>query len=104
MDTISSQSSTELPIVMSEEQFIYFTSQSMLLVLYLSLPVVVVTTAIGLLAGLFQALTQIQDQSLPFGLKLVAVIIVLLITGGWIAQELLNYVEQLYRIIPQIHA
>ena len=89
---------------MSEEQFIYFTSQSMILVLYLSLPVVVVTTAIGLLAGLFQALTQIQDQSLPFGLKLVAVIIVLLITGGWIAQELLNYIEQLYRIIPQIHA
>ena len=89
---------------MSEEQFIYFTSQSMLLVLYLSLPVVVATTVIGLLAGLFQALTQIQDQSLAFGLKLVAVVIVLLMTGGWVGQELLNYMDQLYRIIPKIHA
>ena len=89
---------------MSEEQFIYFTSQSMLLVLYLSLPVVVVTTVIGLLVGLFQALTQIQDQSLAFGIKLVAVIVVLLMTGGWVTQELLNYIEQLYAIIPQIHA
>lgn len=89
---------------MSEEQFIYFTSQSMLLVLYLSLPVVVVTTVIGLLVGLFQALTQIQDQSLAFGLKLVAVIVVLLMTGGWVTQELLNYIEQLYTLIPQIHA
>ncbi len=89
---------------MSEEQFIYFTSQSMLLVLYLSLPVVIATTVIGLLAGLFQALTQIQDQSLAFGLKLVAVVIVLLMSGGWIGQELLNYMDQLYLLIPKIHA
>lgn len=89
---------------MSEEQFIYFTSQSMILVLYLSLPVVVVTTVIGLLAGLFQALTQIQDQSLAFGLKLVAVVIVLIMSGGWIGQELLNYMDQLYKVIPTIHA
>jgi type III secretion protein S len=89
---------------MSEEQFIYFTSQAMLLILYLSLPVVITTTVIGLLVGLFQALTQIQDQSLAFGLKLVAVMIVLLVTGGWVTQELLNYIEQLYAIIPQVHA
>jgi type III secretion protein S len=89
---------------MSEEQFIYFTSQAMLLILYLTLPVVITTTVIGLLVGLFQALTQIQDQSLAFGLKLVAVMIVLLVTGGWVTQELLNYIEQLYAIIPQVHA
>jgi type III secretion protein S len=89
---------------MSEEQFIYFTSQAMLLILYLSLPVVITTTVIGLLVGLFQALTQIQDQSLAFGLKLVAVMIVLLVTVGWVTQELLNYIEQLYAIIPQVHA
>lgn len=76
----------------------------MLLVLYLSLPVVIVTTVIGLLVGLFQALTQIQDQSFAFGLKLVAVILVLLMTGGWVAQELLNHIEQLYAIIPHVHA
>ncbi len=89
---------------MSEEQFIYLTSQAILLVLYLSMPVVIVTTVIGLLAGLFQALTQIQDQSLAFGLKLVGVVIVLIITGGWVGQELLNYIDQIYQLIPNIHA
>jgi type III secretion protein S len=88
---------------MSEEQFIQFSSQAMLLVLYLSLPVVIVTTLIGLLAGLFQALTQIQDQSLAFGLKLIGVIAVISITGGWIGQELLNFSNQLFLMIPQAH-
>lgn len=87
---------------MTEEQIIYFASQSLLLVLYLSLPVVVAATVIGLLVGLFQALTQIQDQTLAFGLKLVGVIMVLLFASRWMGHELLLFTDQMYVLISTV--
>lgn len=87
---------------MTEEQIIYFASQSLLLVLYLSLPVVVAATVIGLLVGLFQALTQIQDQTLAFGLKLVGVILVLLFAARWMGHELLLFTDQMYILISTV--
>lgn len=87
---------------MTEEQIIYYASQSLLLVLYLSLPVVIVATVIGLLVGLFQALTQIQDQTLAFGLKLVGVIIVMLFASRWMGNQLLLFTDQMYILISTV--
>lgn len=87
---------------MTESDLIYYASQSMYLVLVLSLPVVLTTTIVGLLVGLFQALTQIQDQSLPFGIKLVAVIFVFILTASWLGQELLAYATKLMKSIPYV--
>ena len=47
--------------------------QAMLLVLWLSLPPIVVASVVGILFSLIQALTQIQEQTLSFGVKLIAV-------------------------------
>ena len=66
---------------MNEAVIIHFTSELLWVVLILSLPVVVVASAVGILVSLFQALTQIQDQSLQFLIKLVAVCITLI--TGW---------------------
>ncbi len=90
--------------MLSESELIHFTSQSMLLVLYLSLPVVLTATVVGLLVGLFQALTQIQEQTLSFGIKLVAVIVVLMFTAGWMGTELLNYTDRLMEAISRVRA
>ncbi|MFK8067908.1 MAG: type III secretion system export apparatus subunit SctS [Gammaproteobacteria bacterium] len=87
---------------MTEEQIIHFASQSLLLILYLSLPVVLVATVVGLLVGLFQALTQIQDQTLAFGLKLVGVIIVMLFTARWMGHELLLFTDQMFLMISTV--
>ncbi len=87
---------------MNEEQIIHFASQSLLLVLYLSLPVTIAATVIGLLVGLFQALTQIQDQTLAFGLKLVGAIIVILFTAHWMGRELMLFTDQMYVMISTV--
>ncbi|MES2870938.1 MAG: type III secretion system export apparatus subunit SctS [Pseudomonadota bacterium] len=64
--------------------------QGMLLVVVLSAPPLIVAVVVGVLTSLIQALMQIQDQTLPFGIKLVAVGITLALTGRWIGVELMQ--------------
>ena len=54
------------------DELIYAGNKALQLTLILSLPPVIVATLVGLLIGLFQTVTQIQEQTLPFGIKLVA--------------------------------
>ncbi|KOC91604.1 EscS/YscS/HrcS family type III secretion system export apparatus protein [Winslowiella iniecta] len=61
------------------------------LVLILSAVPVVVATVIGLLVGLFQTVTQLQEQTLPFGIKLLGVCICLFLLSGWYGETLLSY-------------
>lgn len=85
---------------MREDNLLYFTSQAMQLVLYLSLPAIAAATIVGLLIGLFQALTSIQEQTLPHGFKLVAVIFAIAATIQWFGPELYAYTIQMF---DQIH-
>lgn len=76
---------------MDEAVIIQLTSQMMWLVLLLSLPVVVVASVVGVLISLIQALTQIQDQTIQFLIKMLAVAVVLALTFHWMGDVLLNY-------------
>lgn len=62
-----------------------------MLTLLLSMPPIIAASAVGLLISLIQALTQIQEQTLPFAFKLVAVIICILLTSRWMGIEIYNY-------------
>lgn len=75
---------------MSEALIIDFTIKAMMLVLWLSLPPILVATVAGVLVSLVQALTQIQEQTLGFTIKLVAVVVTMLFTASWIGGELYN--------------
>lgn len=57
------------------DELIYASNKAMELILKLSLFPVAVATVVGLVVGLFQTVTQIQEQTLPFGIKLIAVIL-----------------------------
>ncbi|MBP2168822.1 type III secretion protein S [Erwinia toletana] len=61
------------------------------LVLILSAAPVMVATIIGLLVGLFQTVTQLQEQTLPFGIKLLGVCVCLFLLSGWYGETLLAY-------------
>lgn len=87
---------------MSEQDIIYHIEQAMLLVLLLSLPTIVVATGVGLLVALFQALTQIQEQTLSFGIKLAAVIVTLTLTARWLGIEMQNFTLQAFNSIAGI--
>jgi type III secretion HrpO family protein len=76
--------------------------KAMVLVLLLSLPTLVVATSVGLLVSLLQALTQIQEQTLSFGLKLIAVVVTLLLTATWVGAELLQWSILLFDQFPAL--
>jgi type III secretion protein S len=73
--------------------------EGMLLVVLLSAPPLIVAVVVGVLTSLVQALMQIQDQTLPFGIKLVSVGITLLITGRWIGVELLQLLRRAFEMM-----
>lgn len=58
--------------------------------------------AIGLVIGMFQAATQINEMTLSFIPKLLGLVIVLIFTGHWILSLLVTYTRQLYEDIPQL--
>jgi type III secretion protein S len=81
----------------SVEAIVVLARQALLLSLILSLPVVITAGIVGLLVGLIQAVTQLQDQALLMALKLSAVIAVLFVTGGWMSGELVSIFEKSIR-------
>jgi len=77
---------------------VYLAKQALILSLILSLPVILVASIVGLLFSLFQALTQIQDQTLSFAIKLVFIMITLYLTINWIAVQLYQYTLMIYAV------
>ena len=63
----------------------------LLLVLLLSAGPVAVATLVGLLIGLFQTVTQLQEQTLPFGAKMLAVVLTVLVLLGWMSRMLIDF-------------
>ena len=76
---------------MGEGEIVQHASNALLLVLILSLPPIVVAALVGLLVSLIQALTQIQEQTISFAFKLVAIVITLFLTMGQLGEELFAY-------------
>ncbi|AZF19481.1 MULTISPECIES: type III secretion system export apparatus subunit SctS [unclassified Pseudomonas] len=73
--------------------------QGMLLVVVLTAPPLIVAVVVGVLTSLIQALMQVQDQTLPFGVKLVAVGVTLIMTGRWIGVELIQLINLTFDMI-----
>jgi type III secretion HrpO family protein len=80
---------------MNDVYFTFATNKAMVLILILSLPPLAVAAAVGLLFGLFQAATQIQEQTLSFAFKLVAVIAVIILVSRWAGGQLFFYARDL---------
>jgi flagellar biosynthetic protein FliQ len=68
----------------------------------LSAPILVVTLAVGFGISLLQAVTQIQEVTLTFVPKLVAVAVVIMLAGNWMLGEMISFTGELYEIIPRM--
>ena len=77
-----------------------FFQQGLWLIIILSAPPLLVATLCGVVVSLVQAITQIQDQTLPYVVKLMAVAITLGISGRWIGSELLQVANAAINLIP----
>ena len=67
--------------------------------LKLGAPILLLTMVTGILVAIFQAVTQIHEQSLSFILKLIVVVLVLLIGGGWMLETLLEFSRYLFTLM-----
>jgi type III secretion HrpO family protein len=72
-------------------ELIALAQQALLLSLLVSLPVLVVAAAVGLLSAIFQAATQVQDAALGHLPKFVAVTIALALVGPWMGRQVLGF-------------
>jgi type III secretion protein S len=76
--------------------------RALLLTLWLSLPTIVVASVVGTIFSLLQALTQIQEQTLSFAIKLIAVCFTIYLTARWVGGEIFNYTVSLFEAIPTL--
>ena len=77
---------------------------SLLLVIKLSAPPLIAAIVSGVLISLIQTLFQVQDQTLPFAVKLISVAVVLSMMGGWIGSEISELMGLIFRYIPDVGA
>lgn len=76
--------------------------KALLLTLWLSMPTILVASVVGVLFSLIQALTQIQEQTLSFGVKLIFVGITIFLTSRWMGGEIYNYTVFLFDSFPSM--
>jgi type III secretion protein S len=85
---------------MSPETALHQITESMMLVMLLSMPPIVVASLVGIVISLIQALTQIQEQTLSFAIKLVAVAVTIAAMAGMLGSEMLVYTLKLFNDFP----
>ncbi|CAN7526449.1 type III secretion system export apparatus subunit SctS [Duganella sp. LjRoot269] len=79
-----------------------FFQQGLWMAVMLSAPPLIIATLCGVAVSLVQAVTQIQDQTLPYVVKLVAVAVTLAGMGRWIGVELIQLTELAMRMVPDV--
>lgn len=67
-----------------------------------SAPAVGAAMAVGVVVALFQALTQVQEATLTFVPKIIAVFVVVLITGGWVVSEIQSFTQNTYDTVDSL--
>jgi type III secretion HrpO family protein len=75
------------------DQILSAGNKTLYLILLLSAAPVIVATLVGLIVGLFQTVTQLQEQTLPYGIKLLSVIVCLIVLMGWMTGQMLEFAE-----------
>ncbi|MBH7984105.1 flagellar biosynthesis protein FliQ [Clostridioides difficile] len=65
-------------------------------------PVLIVSLVVGLLISVFQAITQIQEQTLTFVPKLIAILLVVAIGGSWMLHTLISFTSEIFNMISLI--
>ena len=76
--------------------------QAMVVTAKVAAPILVVSLVVGFFVSLFQSVTQIQEFTLTFVPKLVAVGITLAVAGGWMLTQLEAFTVEMFDLIPQL--
>jgi flagellar biosynthetic protein FliQ len=83
-----------------ESEIISLAVQTLKLALMLALPALLVGMIIGLMISIFQATTQINEMTLSFVPKILAIAIVLIFTLPWMMNEMIDFTTHVFKLIP----
>jgi flagellar biosynthesis protein FliQ len=87
---------------MSQDSVVSICVSAMELALKIGLPLLLVGLVLGLVVSVFQAVTQIQEQTLSFIPKIIGLAVVLVVAGPWMLGQLISWTEELYGQIPNL--
>jgi flagellar biosynthesis protein FliQ len=87
---------------MNQDVVVSLTMDALALALKVALPLLLVGLVVGLVISVFQAITQIQEQTLAFIPKVLAMIAVIAIAGPWMLGQLEAYTQALWLAIPEM--
>ena len=87
---------------MNQDTVVSLATQAMMLALKIAGPMLLAGLIVGLLVSIFQAVTSIQEQSLSFIPKIIAVAVLIVVLGPWMLDQLVGYAQNLYLSIPSL--
>ena len=87
---------------MSSDLVVQMAREALFMVMLVSAPMLGLGMLVGILVSVFQATTQIQEQTLAFIPKIVAVFVAILIFGPWMLRLLTDYIRELFVNLPSL--
>jgi len=87
---------------MTQDTVMHLATQTLWMTMLIGAPLLLSALAVGLLVGMFQAATQINEMTLSFIPKLGILAVALLIFGPWMLGNMVNFTQQLYTSIPSL--
>lgn len=87
---------------LTEELVLTLAERSIYTILLVAGPILILALAVGLLVSIFQATTQIQEQTLAFIPKIIAVLVGVVFFGPWMLSKLVEFTTDLYQSLPML--
>jgi len=87
---------------MTQDYIIYIAKEAVYTVLIIAGPLLAGSIFVGLIVSIFQATTQIQEQTLTFVPKLIVILAIIVITGPWMLNVLMDFTINLFEAIPKL--
>jgi len=87
---------------MDQGTILNYSIRALILILELSMLPIVVATVVGLMVSLLQALTQVQEQTLSFAIKLITISITMLLAAQWMIGEMMLFIQDIFTNFPAL--
>jgi len=81
---------------MTEGQVLDVAKEAIYTIIICSAPMLIISLVVGLIVSIFQTVTSIQEQTLTFVPKLLAIMIALMIMGNWLLNEIVSFMQMLW--------
>jgi flagellar biosynthetic protein FliQ len=87
---------------MTTQQALDIGTSALIITAKIAGPFLLVVLAVGVVIGILQSVTQLQEQTLTFVPKLIGAAIVIAVSGSWMLQSMVNFGQELMSAIPQL--